>query len=54
MNKEWWIDYIRSVLKNEFHGKIILNACASDIPSIEKQERINKPKEDNPKIGKEG
>jgi hypothetical protein len=42
--KEWWIEYIRNIFKNEFHGKIVLNCSGFDIPNIEKIERVNKPK----------
>jgi hypothetical protein len=41
---EWLFNILKELEESEYHGKVILNFCGGDVPNIEKQERINKPK----------
>lgn len=45
MKLEWLFNILKELEESKYHGKVIINMCAGDVPSIEKQERINKPEQ---------
>jgi hypothetical protein len=43
VRNNWIVELLKEIENTHFHGKVILNCCGGDVPSIEKHERINKP-----------